>query len=1321
MAQWTKFKNVDPGKPKDFQVRVHVIECRDLQPRDSNGMSDPVCFVNVSGQKKNTIVHKKTTSCTFDHLMFFELNMMAEEFFMSKINVTIFDANTIMRNVEIGSYEFDAASVYEFPKHEIYRKWVALTDSAGEFKGIQGYLKLSITVLGPKDEPPAHEEAEEDDDEKTGADLQSMVLMPPTIATEQYSLDVSVYRAEGLPKMDNFGKIDGYVAVKFASNPEIKTEVIKKEYNPTWNETLSLPVTVPTMADIIKFQVRDWDQEGGDEIVGTTFLKYSDLVPSKPREPEPEPAPQQDLKQSSKSPKTPKATAQNNNNNNSLISFHEPPKPAIDYSKGRWINLYGVPEGTTTSGLGTAVETAKKMNEGFIEGSAYRGRVFMAMTTRKATDPKLSKAKTSPIPDVPVAAYALRFDLYEASEISGSSDVNVEVSVGPNKVESKKAKVTNGSATWYESLKELNFSAPKDLEQVPDIFINLWKRPTIGSDKRAGYIRIKATDLVKDGKPVWGILKADIFADSDANQIAGTIQYSISFAEASQLGSRPTLEKPQLKKYQLRAHLYQGRDLPSGDDNAASDPYCTIRMGKWSGKTKVIKSSCFPLWYETITFEVELPHNLAIASDVNIMTWDWDQIGGDDFLGRFSVKAQSLTAAFPELPTWYPIYQVDPSMPEGEILASFQLIPIEDVSKYPAQNITPKFRDCTLEISVVGLRDILPVQLLPVSNTYIEFDCGRDQKVKTKTSSKPKGSSPNFLEVLQLPVQVPENPLFAPPINIQVYDDRKIVRPLAGLRTISISPFVSWYNMSAENAGKGMDEGNTPVVDSIPGASLIKEEAPKEKPVETKVDLTSVDEEEEGPSPGTSATDTSSLLGSKKKQEDPGKLPVDKKKMLLKGLAEKRTKPDVAESLPEGISQEDLEEPKKVERPVMKHELENDLISKPPFLTLKLYRAKQQYGKKVKVEVGEFKGNFRVLDNANKAKAEAPMNLTEMFKPTEFMVRVYILECFQLVPKDSDGGNNPYIRISNGVHKIKDESDRKQNTSRPQIFKCYELPCTFPNQTVVDVEVWDWDPVPPHDLVGATRIDLENRFHSKEWKTLGMKPIEYRTLWNPSSSNPQGQVKMWVDILSLDEARRTPPENIAPPAPMACELRVIVWDTKEVVFKDEKMSDIFVSCYPEGIKPQFTDVHWRSEDHSGEFNWRMKFPMVLPYPTPRLKVQIWDKDVTNPDDAIGEAVVNLKPFFKKFYEKKSDRESLPKQYLTLTKTGETGVQGKVQLTIELMTEEESKRRPAGLGRGEPNANPFLDKPNRPETSFSWWRMDKLGKLMAIKAWRANRW
>ena len=47
------------------------------------------------------------------------------------------------------------------------------------------------------------------------------------------------------------------------------------------------------------------------------------------------------------------------------------------------------------------------------------------------------------------------------------------------------------------------------------------------------------------------------------------------------------------------------------------------------------------------------------------------------------------------------------------------------------------------------------------------------------------------------------------------------------------------------------------------------------------------------------------------------------------------------------------------------------------------------------------------------------------------------------------------------------------------------------------------------------------------------------------------------------------------------------------------------------------------------------------------------------------------------------------------------LQGKVEVQIEILTEEEAKMKPAGKGRDEPNQHPKLDKPSRPETSFFW--------------------
>ena len=110
-------------------------------------------------------------------------------------------------------------------------------------------------------------------------------------------------------------------------------------------------------------------------------------------------------------------------------------------------------------------------------------------------------------------------------------------------------------------------------------------------------------------------------------------------------------------------------------------------------------------------------------------------------------------------------------------------------------------------------------------------------------------------------------------------------------------------------------------------------------------------------------------------------------------------------------------------------------------------------------------------------------------------------------------------------------------------------------------------------------------------------------------------LRLWVDILTPEEAAKNPPEAITPPAPRDMEVRVIVWDTRNVILKDNdgKRSDILVVGIMEGQQPQSTDTHWNSKDGTGMFNWRMKFGTKIPGPNSRLKLQVWDRNVLTPN------------------------------------------------------------------------------------------------------------
>lgn len=65
----------------------------------------------------------------------------------------------------------------------------------------------------------------------------------------------------------------------------------------------------------------------------------------------------------------------------------------------------------------------------------------------------------------------------------------------------------------------------------------------------------------------------------------------------------------------------------------------------------------------------------------------------------------------------------------------------------------------------------------------------------------------------------------------------------------------------------------------------------------------------------------------------------------------------------------------------------------------------------------------------------------------------------------------------------------------------------------------------------------------------------------------RGKLEMWVDMFPMDMPPPGPQVDISERTPKAYELRVIVWNTDEVVLEDdsffsgEKMSDIYVKGY----------------------------------------------------------------------------------------------------------------------------------------------------------------
>uniref|UniRef100_A0A674DPZ9 Otoferlin n=1 Tax=Salmo trutta TaxID=8032 RepID=A0A674DPZ9_SALTR len=1031
-------------------------------------------------------------------------------------------------------------------------------------------------------------------------------------------------------------------------------------------------------------------------------------------------------------------------------------------------------------------------------------------------------------------------------------------------------------------LQKLRFLADEPQHSIPDVYI--WM---MSNNKRIAYARVPSKDILhsvvdeetgKDcgkvktiffklpGKKGFGAAGWTVQAKTEIYLWLGLNRQRKDFLSGLPNGfeenkmlkgpgshSAPPISLTYMMKqiFQLRVHMYQARSLFAADSSGLSDPFARVFFSTHSQVTEVLNETLCPTWDQLMVYDnVELFGEVGELRDdppiIVIEIYDQDTVGKAEFMGRTFAKPITKMAdehygppRFPPQLEYYQIYRGNCTA--GEMLAAFELLqigphgkadlpPIDgptDMDRGPILpvplGIRPVLSKYRIEVLFWGLRDLKRVNLAAVDRPRVDIECAGKGVQSSLIQNYKK--NPNFGTLVKMfEVDLPENELLHPPLNIRVVDCRAFGRyTLVGNHAVTtLRKFI--YRAADKHANNWNTQGTHTYTHAHTLCPLAEEiivnyePEPTIKKMETMVKLDSEDEK-----------------GGKKKKRKKGGDEVEEE--------------EFDESMLDWWSKyfasiETLMEVRPPGKMVYPKELENEFDNFEDWLhTFNLFRGKagddddQNMADEDRI-IGKFKGSLCMYKVPVSDEMQREMGFDSnmgMFQniptndPINVLVRVYIIRATDLHPADINGKADPYIAIKLGKSDIKDKDNYISKQLNPIFGKSFDIEATFPIDSTLTVSVYDWDLVGTDDLIGETKLDLENRYYSKHRAICGvpskyaihgynvwrdpLKPtqilaklckegkldgphygpggrvkvanrvfmgpteiedengtkqtdehlaltvlkhwediprvgcklipehVETRPLLNPDKPGiEQGRIEMWVDMFPKDMPAPGPAIDISPRKPKKFELRVIIWNTDEVILEDddiftgEKSSDIFVRGWLKGQQEdkQDTDVHYHSLTGEGLFNWRFIYPFdylqaeekiviskkesmfawdETEYKIPaRLNLQVWDADHFSADDFLGAIELDLNRFPRgaKTAKQCSINMVLNEQDIPMVSIfkqrrikGWWPFLGKVEAELQLMTAEEAEKNPVGEGRNEPEP---LEKPNRPDTAFLWFLM-----------------
>lgn len=883
--------------------------------------------------------------------------------------------------------------------------------------------------------------------------------------------------------------------------------------------------------------------------------------------------------------------------------------------------------------------------------SIYAGKILISASAVPSDSPTsgLLSEKKAVLPRL--RKYILWFELLEVAGFNIKDTLQVKIEIGTTTIETNPVKGSAQRWLWekYSVLPEKIIDLPESICNLPKVFIKVASIEQEG--KIIGFIEYSGNQIVLKGSrpepPSW-----TQFLNIPGMKLPylGFALFRINLIPIGNLDYfRPPAYKIPYGIYEIRALVYQAQGIKISDIGGLSDPFVTISVNGVTKSTSIEKQCLNPQWLEILSWRTDLNSDLKSCNYLQIDLWNWNEPPQDsEHIGTTPLLINEIPKETLVKPIWY--YCKSKTQDNPKVLISFALYKLNAKSHLiPPVNLKSisGMITCKLQVLMIGIRNVNKEFMQDDAACFIRISTGNKASMDTK-DAKNKGKLSghrNFIEVLEVEIQTQRDPAFAPTIVFKAIGKGNYnTEYLIGAVSVNLGTYLPWASVSS---------------------------SPNEKPKT----FTKTSENSHNLTEITENNEEVKKVGELKKVQKIGR----------KKIKNERKKTEIFDENSE-INFEEIPvlkwpkyKPKEYSRKTIQGKFEETYPSEMPFETLNLMRMNT-------VGLLENSGQIRFMIQILKENDQNKLRKisSQFHSSTILYARFYIYEVQNL---STSPDPQVYVWLSsnenNEQHKY---TGQIFSSASPRIMNCYTLKIDLPTDAYVRLGFWNKKTRVEDELLGFYDFDIETRWFNKEYqklKNLGVENIPIETLKLEKSL---GEVTICLELLDENEYKVIPQELLVPQFESMYELRIVIWKVKEMTTVKAKDISVQVFFEHDEAAVEITDIHKNAED-SAEFNWRMKFPVLLPSENSIICFEVHDSKSSK---VFGYLNLDLNEFFIDVH-KSLNYEKLSKTWIEFF-DGNGKKNGKIQLECGMMLLEEAEENPVGEGRSQPNKDPPLPAP-----------------------------